>query len=77
MSRYLLAPVDGGSSKSVILPKDIFRNYGICCTSDGLVQCGEEKFDIKFDIKFDDFIKDFTEEKFSSEFDCIYSRFIQ
>ena len=31
----------------------------------------------KFDIKFDDFIKDFTEEKFSPEFDCIYSRFIQ
>ena len=69
MSRYLLAPVDGGSNKSVTLPKDIFKNYGICCTSDGLVQCGEDKFD--------DFIKDFTEEKFSPEFDCIYSRFIQ
>ena len=24
MSRYLLVPVDGGSNKSVILPKDIF-----------------------------------------------------
>ena len=65
MSRYLLVPVDGGSNKSVILPKDISKNYGICSTSDGLVQCGEEKFD----IKFDDFIKDFTEEKFSPEFD--------
>ena len=73
MSRYLLVPVDGGSNKSVILPKDIFKNYGIYCTSDGLVQCSEEKFD----IKFDDFIKDFTEEKFSPEFDIIYSRFIQ
>ena len=73
MSRYLLVPVDGGSNKTVILPKHIFKNYGICFTSDGLVQCGEEKFD----IKFDDFIKDFTEEKFSPEFDCIYSRFIQ
>ena len=60
MSRYLLVPVDRGSNKSVILPKDIFKNYGICCTSDGLVQCGEEKFD----IKFDDFVKDFTEENF-------------
>ena len=73
MSRYLLVPVDGGSNESVILPKDIFKNYGngICCTSDGLVQCGEEKFD----IKFDDFVKD--RRKFSPEFDCIYSRFIQ
>lgn len=73
MSRYLLVPVDGGATKDVILPSDIFKNYDVSRTSDGFIQCGNKKFK----IKFEDFLKDFTEEKFSPEFDCIYSLFYQ